>query len=133
MSRPDDDSPRVWLRLAERDLQAAEVLLSVAGQQTTVCFHAQQAAEKALKASLVALGAEDVPRTHDLHLLAELVVGAGGPQPPLAHLTELADCGVAPRYPGSRDLTPADGARGLDAARAVVAFARQTIGEQAPS
>ena len=34
----------------------------------TLCFHAQQAAEKAIKAVLVAEGA-DLPRTHDLGVL----------------------------------------------------------------
>lgn len=54
-----------WLDRADADLEAA-VRLSVGAQGTligVVCFHAQQAVEKYLKAWLAALGM-DAPRTH---------------------------------------------------------------------
>ncbi|MHB1957196.1 MAG: HEPN domain-containing protein [Sulfobacillus sp.] len=38
-----------WLSFATRDLKAARVLSHLPGQASTACFHAQQAAEKALK------------------------------------------------------------------------------------
>lgn len=49
MSRVED-----WLREAEMDLKSAGILLG-GGQYHHACFHAQQAAEKALKALLRSL------------------------------------------------------------------------------
>ena len=64
--------PQRWLRYARDDLAAARALLadqSLPGR--LACFHAQQAAEKALKASLVVAGIE-FRKTHDLVVLAAL-------------------------------------------------------------
>ena len=52
---------RTWQRTARRDLDSARALLDVA--PSLAAFHAQQAAEKALKALLVAT-TDDHPRTH---------------------------------------------------------------------
>jgi HEPN domain-containing protein len=64
---------RRWLSYAQEDLEAAEALVE---QQTVVprhiCWLAQQAAEKALKAVLVFLGVE-FPRRHDLDALRNLI------------------------------------------------------------
>lgn len=46
---------RWWLRTAEGDLEGARLLLE-GGRHNLVAFHAQQAAEKALKAVLAARG-----------------------------------------------------------------------------
>ena len=43
---------RRWLSKAESDLTAARRLLEAGGPYDAVCFHAQQAAEKGLKAVL---------------------------------------------------------------------------------
>lgn len=51
-----------WLEQAEEDLRTAEVL-AAAGRHYMVCFVCQQAAEKALKGLLDALGEELVPAT----------------------------------------------------------------------
>lgn len=65
--------PSEWLKFAEDDLAAARRLI---GDPTLpprlACFHAQQAAEKALKAVLVAAGTP-IPRTHDLLALTLLI------------------------------------------------------------
>lgn len=60
-----------WLAKASNDLLTAETML-VAAQPTpdTICFHAQQCAEKCLKAFLV-LKDQDIKRTHDLVRLLE--------------------------------------------------------------
>ena len=59
---------RTWIAKAESDLMAAERLLAAEGPYDAVCFHAQQACEKALKA-LLALREVDIPRTHNLEEL----------------------------------------------------------------
>lgn len=61
------------LRLAERDLQTFHILAAhPEASLSAMCFHAQQSAEKSLKAVLTAHCA-DFPRTHNLEELAELV------------------------------------------------------------
>lgn len=75
MSDPDDW--RVWLEKASNDLLNIDNnLRSTAVPWDTVCFHAQQAAEKLLKGLLVACG-EIVPRTHDLSALLGRCTAAG--------------------------------------------------------
>jgi HEPN domain-containing protein len=86
-----------WLERADGDLDVAR-RLDATGEvhPSYVCFHAQQAAEKALKA-LLAASERDIPRTHDLLRLLGLL-------PELAlDLTEeaalLTPYAVASRYP----------------------------------
>ncbi len=61
---------RQWLAKARNDLLNADNNLNAADIPfDTVCFHCQQAAEKVLKAYLVAQG-KAYPTTHDLlHIL----------------------------------------------------------------
>ncbi len=62
---------RQWLIKAESDLTAAQRLLDAGGPFDAVCFHAQQAAERALKGWL-ALADAPIPRTHNLEDLQAL-------------------------------------------------------------
>ena len=67
---PDDvrlEDARAWLAKAELDLRAADLELGTpaAGLWGDVAFHAQQAAEKALKAFL-ALHDEPFGKTHSI-------------------------------------------------------------------
>ena len=48
--RPTPGSPRAWLARAKGDLALARAPLPEGGYYEDLCFHAQQAAEKALKA-----------------------------------------------------------------------------------
>ena len=74
------------LRRAEADLYACRVLAAdPAAGDDSVGFHAQQAAEKALKLALVLAGS-DFPRTHDLEFLVARVRDCGV-EPPV-QLTE---------------------------------------------
>ena len=59
---------RAWLAKAESDLLAARRLRAAGGPFDAVCFHAQQACEKVLKAAL-AWAEKDIPRTHNLEEL----------------------------------------------------------------
>ena len=109
-----------WLRYAQEDLIAAE---SLVGQRTIasrhICWLAQQAAEKALKAVLVFLQT-DFPRRHDLDALRNLIpVGwqLKEEHPDLADLTEWA---VEARYPGDwPDAIEEDARAAVQRARAV--------------
>ena len=62
-----------WIQYARDDLEAAELLLSSPLSPPRLgAFHAQQAAEKATEAVLVAVGRTS-PSTHDLVRLLEIV------------------------------------------------------------
>lgn len=66
------DHARLLLKKASHDLAAARATLAVDEALDMVCFHAQQAVEKSLKA-ILALHEIDYPRRHDLAELLELV------------------------------------------------------------
>ncbi len=65
------DLVRAWLRKAESDLASAGLCLSAGEALDTACFHAQQAAEKCIKAYLTAYEIE-FPFIHNLEKLIEL-------------------------------------------------------------
>ncbi len=124
--KPDD--PLAWARLAEEDWDLA-VSLSKRKRLPVkaICFHAQQSAEKHLKALLVSRQAY-FPKTHDLVYLNQLCeqtgILTGFDSEDLAVLSDYA---VQVRYPG--DEPRDDDARlAIEIARAVRAFARRWLG-----
>lgn len=90
------------------------------------CFHAQQAAEKGLKALLTKRG-KPFPRTHDnTYLLAAL---AESTSPELQDACALlAEYGVGPRYPGvTAGRSRAEAQEALAACSAVFAWLRSRL------
>ena len=91
-----------WVRKAVADLQTAKRESRVRRNPNfdAVCFHAQQAVEKMLKARLSSMK-RDIPRTHDLTQLLDALLDAE----PLWEawkpaLDELVAYAVEFRYPG---------------------------------
>lgn len=66
------DLVRGWIAKADSDLAAGQLLLT-GGPYDSVCFHAQQAIEKLLKA-LLTFYDQPPPRTHDLEELQRLAL-----------------------------------------------------------
>jgi len=87
-----------WVLKGDSDLADAKRSICSDGPYDTACFHAQQAAEKYLKATLAFHGVM-IPRTHDLEelqlLCVEFVTAADFRN--LA-LEELSDYAVSVRY-----------------------------------
>ena len=80
------DRPEVLLRKAKQDELAVEKLLDDGDiEDDLLGFHAQQAAEKMLKALLAARGV-DYPKTHTLRILVELPATPCGKTPQAAAL-----------------------------------------------
>lgn len=108
-----------WVRKAEEDRGAARAL-DPEEFPNAVCFHCQQAAEKYLKALMLALGMTP-PRVHDLLLIEGRIAER---LPDLAEINEqltfLNPFSVLVRYPGeSADAGEARGAlAALERARA---------------
>lgn len=132
MNVPPDLLHRVrqWVDKAEEDLRAARHLLMLEEDCPcgTICFHAQQCAEKYLKAFLVFQSVE-FPKIHDLNVLLNL---AGGPA---AFGVESLSVGslnrypVEARYPGGWDPIEVDESRrAVDAAIRV----REAVRKQLP-
>jgi len=108
MKPPDaakSDLVRQWLAKADEDLGLARHILQTdAPFLNAAAFHAQQAAEKYLKAFLVWLQVP-FPKTHDLEILLKLIAAHN---PSLAESLEdaiqITDYGIEGRYPG--DIPP---------------------------
>ena len=95
-----------WLKKAEHDLRAAELLTQGADPPTDViCFHAHQAVEKLLKAFLVAHDVE-FEKTHDLGILLDRCREID------QEFEELNEYAVSARYPGLWEEYPAEEAEG---------------------
>lgn len=110
-----------WVRKSDADLAAARTLSRQPDVSwDIVCFHAQQAAEKLLKACLIAYG-DAPPKTHDLTLLRGLIAGAGTNTDPIRDdCTYLIPFAVAARYPGEGvEPSEAEGNSAIDAAQRI--------------
>lgn len=118
-----------WVGKAEGDFATAERELAVTVEPNydAVCFHAQQCAEKYLKARLQESG---VPfgKTHDLTVLLNMALPSEpGWNTLLTDLQTLSAYAVAYRYPGdSADKKDAEDA--LDKCRSFRRLARQSLG-----
>ncbi len=100
-----------WLRRARSDLTVADLADDERLAPEILAFHAQQAAEKALKACLV-LRQIDFPRTHSIGLLVGLCRSAGFDFPEsLGEAVTLTRYAVASRYPGDEDVPTRQDAR----------------------
>jgi HEPN domain-containing protein len=71
------DLVRGWLLKAKSDIANAEMCLASNQALDTACFHAQQAAERSLKAYLIANDI-DFPFIHNLEKLLELCAQSDG-------------------------------------------------------
>ena len=117
-----------WIAYAEEDFSAGKTLLNLKKPLlAAVCFHAQQCAEKYLKALLI-LKDVDFPKTHDLPTLNTLchqngILTGFDPQQ-LADLTKKA---VQARYPGSQP-TLQETKEAIEIAKSVRRFARSFLG-----
>ena len=122
--------PRAWAEHAEQDFALARAALK--RKQPLVsgaCFHAQQCAEKYIKALLLSKDAK-FPKTHDLLLLNNLCSANGifleiEPR----QLNTLTDYAVRTRYPGD-DPTLEDAKEAIELAKLVRDLAKKFLGLQ---
>ena len=111
---------REWIIKVENDLKTAGHTLKLGkdAPTDTICFHAEQCVEKYLKALLVSRSTS-FPKTHNLHVLMELVPAAIRPELASRLRDQMTECATVIRYPDA----------GLDIsigeARKAVAIARR--------
>jgi HEPN domain-containing protein len=127
LESPGAGSSEEWLRYAHSDLEIARVTPSPDMLLEGLCFHAQQTAEKALKAVLIALGIA-FPRTHSIRRLLDLLPADLTVPEAIQDAASLTDYAVLTRYPGN--LEPVDDEEYQEAIRlaeTVLSWAEQTI------
>ncbi|MBC8333122.1 MAG: HEPN domain-containing protein [Anaerolineae bacterium] len=123
MNAPDSVS-LAWLRRARSDLQLGRVGLRAKGVlPEDACFHAQQCAEKALKALLLQRGI-DFPRTHVIEVLLDLLKVNGVDIPTgVDEAFQLSEYAVQTRYPGEWEpVTKAEARRAIEQAALALAW-----------
>ncbi len=120
------DEAAQWIAQALEDLDTARALRAISRIPPRVpAFHYQQAAEKALKAALLAAG-KVPPRVHDLRALVVALGRPGGLNPKEA--SELSPYAVLARYPGFGDVPSAQQLDAFDVfAAACIEWARRSI------
>lgn len=119
---------REWVAKAEEDYLTVEILVRQRRKRihNSVCFHAQQCAEKYLKALLVS---RKLPtrKTHDLGELADVLRSY---EPSIALIEDLFDClapyAVESRYPGD-DATAREAKAARKAAGEIRRFSRSRL------
>lgn len=123
---------REWVGKAENDLLAAAHVLKLGrgAPAEVVCFHAQQCAEKYLKA-LLAWGGRDPPKTHDLVLLASRLPNSLRSAIDTSDLAQLTPHATVSRYPGGDEVSLSNARRVLAASRRVRAKARSHLPRRA--
>jgi HEPN domain-containing protein len=91
---------RNWLFKAEEDISVIKILISEHPEHYTgaICFHAQQAVEKFLKAILVFYDF-DFKKVHDLDYLLQECIKIDSKDFESIDLESLTDYGVSVRYP----------------------------------
>ena len=77
MPHENIDDAKVWLRYAEDDLGVAKHLFNTYYPKplSIICYHCQQAAEKAVKSLIVLYGSQGgMPKKHDIFLLLNQII-----------------------------------------------------------
>ena len=99
------------------------------GLYELLCFHAQQAAEKSLKALLV-LHRIQFPYTHNVKILVDLLPPEVTRTPAVLEAARLTDYAFTTRYPGEDEPVSEDDYReAVRLAEAVVEWASAIIGD----
>ncbi len=115
-----------WLNYADEDIQLAQhaLTLSTGVPYRLVAYHAQQCAEKSLKAYLVSHRI-DFPYTHNISRLLELCSDTAQWGDSLLDAEELSAYAVTTRYPSEEEEVIKD-----EALRAIelAALVRETVG-----
>jgi len=123
---PPDD-PREWVNRARSNLALAKSRIPEAYLED-LCFEAQQAAEKAIKAVMIKRNIE-FPYVHDLARLLSLLEEEGEEIPEVVRKAEeLTRYALVTRYPGiARPVSEQEYAEAVAIAEAVVRWAEERI------
>jgi HEPN domain-containing protein len=127
-SRLTPGSPQEWLARAKGDLALAEAPLPPGGFYEDLCFHAQQAAEKALKAIYLGRG-WSFRYVHDLEELLKGLRDRGlAPAQEVGRAVLLTSYAFEARYPGPGEpVTEQEYKQAVDLAKKVLHWAESVL------
>jgi len=136
MKAPREDiqrKVREWLAYADEDFRFARGGMNLPGQEgppyRLIAYHAQQCAEKCLKAYLVCHEV-DFPYTHNISTLLELCTDYADWPTSLREAEELTDYAITTRYPGeTAEVTAHDAQRAIGLAEQVCSRVRAALRE----
>ena len=125
---PTPGSPADWIRHAKADLALAQVPLPEASFYELLCFHAQQAAEKSIKAVLIHRGIA-FPKTHILERLVDMLPKDVFKIRELSQVANLSVYATVLRYPGdvSEPVNEEEYLKAVTLAQAVVQWAEALL------
>jgi HEPN domain-containing protein len=121
--------PLAWLERARSDLQLGRAALNAPGVlPEDAAFHAQQCAEKALKALLLHHEVA-FPKTHNIEVLLDLLKTQGLNIPKgVDESFELSEYAVQTRYPGEWEpVTKAEARKSIERAALVLAWVESQV------
>ncbi len=115
-----------WIEMAEMDYGVAKHLYETYYPKPLeiICYHCQQAAEKALKAVIIAGGAHGgMPKSHDLSFLLNQIKNQVTVEEKFYdYADELTPYGVAVRYPSELFLEERHAVEALKMAKEILDF-----------
>ena len=123
---------RQWAAHGDEDMRVARHTLSLVEEcpYRLVAYHAQQCAEKYLKAYLLLRGV-DFPYTHNIARLLELCSEKPAWPGSLKDAEELTPFAITARYPGEDEpVAEAEAKRGVDIAERVRQTVRTVLGAE---
>lgn len=130
-----DDAIPIWLEYADGDLTTAEFLYEKQWprQLEIICYHCQQAGEKAVKALYLAAEIPGgIPKKHDLWFLLEQIKGqVVVPENILEAAEELDPYAIIVRYPSENRVDDDLTKKALKQARLIVDWAKTEIEKKA--
>ena len=126
-TRLEPNDPREWLNRAKSSLLDARSRAEGVYWEE-LCFDAEQAAEKAIKAVLIFRKAA-FPYVHDLERLLSVLAGIGEPVPERVWRSKkLTPFAIEARYPSvAKEVTEAQYAEAVEIAESVVRWAEQIV------
>jgi len=124
---------RDWIAFADEDLRLARSAMNMTGQEgppyRLIAYHAQQCAEKCLKAYLVCHKV-DFPYTHNISTLLELCSDYADWPTRLRDAEELTNYAISTRYPSeAEEVTAYDARRAVELAEQVRSQVRAALRE----
>ena len=126
-----DDNVQLWLEFANADLETADFLYEkqYPRQLEIICYHCQQAGEKAIKALYIAKEIPGgIPRKHDLWFLLEQMKNVVDIPESIYDAAEKLDpYAIVFRYPGENRVDDYRAKQAIDLAKAIINWVKQNI------
>ena len=127
------DEARKWLEFAKTDLGVSRLLLEVYYPQPLeiICYHCQQAAEKAIKSVVLYHGAPGgLPKKHNLSFLLEQIKNLEEiPEEYYDYADALTPYGITVRYPDELSIQLQHAMKAIDYAEKFVCWAENVVQE----